>query len=384
MGSLRIKTGCSSNKDENLAVNEVLRQVEQADLKCVVFFVSSHYDQHKISNAIRSFSAQNDAFHDVEFVGCTSAGEFTQKGFEDESITAMGFASPELEVGIGVGKQISDNPIGAAKKAVEKACQQLGIGVEDLDSSKYTGLILIDGLQSVEEYIMLGASKIARNLQIAGGSAGDDFDFQKTTIHARGKVYDNAMALLIFKTDTPVRIFQTNNYLPTSKTLKITKTDFDHRIVYELNGRPAAQEYAKALGIEADALNADVFMEHPLAISYDDEYYIRSPLKVLRNEGALTFFSHVAEGTKVTVMQPGQIIPKTQDMIKKIRAEVHDIAGMIAFNCILCYRELEREGKLAKLIEELSFAPLIGFNTYGEQYNGMHVNQTMTLIVFGS
>lgn len=383
MSGLKVKTAYSNNKDEHSAVCEVLQQIKQAEQKCVIFFVSSHYDQIKIAEAISSYAEQDQDYQDVEFVGCTSAGEFTQQGFMEESITAMSFASPDLTVGIGIGKQISENPIGAAKKAVEKACYQLGIEVDNLNSANYTGLVLIDGLQSVEEYIMLGISKTARSLRVAGGSAGDDFNFSKTIIHARGKTYENAMVLLIFKTNVPVRFFQTSSYLPTNKKLKITKADLDNRIVYEINGRPAADEYARALGIGVDELDADVFMKHPLALSFGEEYYLRSPLKVLSEERALMFFSHINEGTKVTIMRPGQIIQETKDVIKKIQHEIPDISAIIAFNCILRYREAAKEGHLASLIKELGIAPLIGFNTYGEQYNGMHVNQTTTLIVFG-
>ena len=279
--------------------------------------------------------------------------------------------------------KISENPIGAAKTAVEKACYELGVSVEALNNTDYTGLVLIDGLRSAEEYIMLGISKIARSLRVAGGSAGDDFNFKRTTIHAQGRTYENAMVLLIFRTKIPVRFFQTSRYLPTTKKLKITKADYENRIVYEFNGRPAADEYAHTLGITVDKLDADVFMKHPLALSFDEGYFIRSPQRVIREEKALMFFSHINEGTRLTIMRPGHIIQETHDVIKKIQHEMSDISGIISFNCILRYRQSAREGNLNNLIKELNIAPLIGFNTYGEQYNGLHVNQTMTFIVFG-
>ncbi len=384
MGGISVKTGYSTDKNESAAVAEVLRQIKQHDIKCVLFFVSSHYDQQKISDAISGYAKEDGAYKDVEFVGCTSAGEFTQEGFTNKSFSAMSFASPDLAVGVGIGKQISDNPIGAAKKAVEKACAQLDITVDELDSANYTGLVLIDGLQSAEEYIMLGLSKIARSLRVAGGSAGDDFNFKKTFIHARGKTYDNVMVLLVFKTETPMRIVQTSSFLPTTKRLKVTKADLDNRIVYEFNGRPAADEYARALGLEVESLNSDVFMKHPLALSFEDEYYMRSIFKVLEEERALMFFSRLTEGTNVTIMRPGQILEETQEVIGKLQKDLTDISAIIAFNCFLRYRESECEGNLSELIDEISIAPLLGFNTYGEQYNGMHINQTMTLIVFGA
>jgi len=378
-----VKTGFSLHKDENKAVQEILEQIKQEDVKCVVFFVSSYYDQQKIAETINRCKAADSVYRGAEFVGCTSAGEITQQGFLTGGIAAMSFAAPDLAVGVGVGKQINGNPIGAAKKAVEKACAQLGIATDELNDTQYTGLVLIDGLQSVEEYVMLGISKTARCLRIVGGSAGDDFNFRSTIIHARGKTYENAMVLLIFKADIPVYIAQVNSYLPTKKRLKITKADLENRIVYEFNGRPAADMYANALGIEVEALNADVFVQYPLALSVGNEYYIRSPLKVLREKGALTFFSSIAEGTRVTVMRSGRFVQEIQDTIKKIQQEMQDISAIIAFNCIWRYRESERTGNLDKIVKELSIAPLLGFNTYGEQYNGMHVNQTMTLLVFG-
>lgn len=384
MDDLMVKTGFSKNKQEKLAVAEALRQIRQAGLKCVVFFVSSHYDQKKISEAISLYTAEDDAFRGVTFVGCTSAGEFTGRGFVEDSFTVMGFAASGLSVGVGVGEQISEDPIGAAKRALAEACAQLGVTVDHLNGPEYTGLVLIDGLQSVEEYIMLGISKTARSLRVAGGSAGDDLDFSRTIIHARGQTYENAVVLLIFKTDVAVKLFQISSYLPTTKKLKVTKADCENRIVYEFNGRPAADEYAHALGIGVEELNADVFMNYPLALAFEEGYYIRSPLKVIAENRALMFFSHINEGTRVTIMRPGQIIEETRAVIKKIQQEIPDIGAIIAFNCILRYRQSAKEGNLDHLIKELRVAPLIGFNTYGEQYNGLHVNQTMTLIVFGN
>ena len=384
VSDLMVHTGFSKNKNEKLAVAEALQQIRLVGLKCVLFFVSSHYDQKKISEAIRAYAAEDALFYDVAFVGCTSAGEFTERGFREDSFTAMGFTSAGLSLGIGIGKQISEDPIGAAKCAVEQACEQLGIGVSDLNQPEYTGLVLIDGLRSVEEYIMLGINKSARSLRVAGGSAGDDMDFSRTIIHARGETYENAVALLIFKTDMLVRMFQISSYLPTMRRLKVTKADCENRIVYEFNGRPAADEYAHALGISTEALNADVFMNYPLALSFEEGYYIRSPLKVVAKDRALMLFSHINEGTWVTIMRPGKIIAETRTVIQKIRQEIPHISAVIAFNCILSYRQSAKEGNLDDLISELSVAPLIGFNTYGEQYNGLHVNQTMTLIVFGN
>ncbi len=382
MSHISFLTSVSTNKDEKGLVTEVLQNIKQAHMKYVLFFVSSHYDQELISQAIKAYVAQDEDFEGVEFVGCTSAGEITPEGVKTKSFTAMSMASEELEVGVGIAKKISTNPIGSAKHAVEKACSQLGITTDDIDGKHYAGLVLVDGLQSVEEYFMLGISKAVRLLRVAGGSAGDDFKFQNTQIHARGKVYEDAGVVVIFKTDTPFKIMGVRSYLPSDKKLKITRADLEKRIVYEFNGRPAAEEYAHALGISSDKLNEDIFMSHPIAIHFGDDYYIRSPLKVVE-KNALKFFCHVTEGSRVAIMRPGKMVKEIEDAMVEAKQELGGIGAIIAFNCILRYQELLKLGTLEASFDALHVAPVVGFNTYGEQHNGLHMNQTLTLLIFG-
>ncbi len=382
MGDFSVKTAVSTDKNEKKVVAEVLEKIKQENMKCVIFFVSSSYDQRIISKCINNYCSENKAYIDVEFIGCTSSGEITPDGVRSKSFTAMSIAGKNVEIGVGVCKRLSYNPIGSGKHGVEKACFQLGIKTEDINSKNYVGLVLVDGLQKSEEYLMLGMSKAARLLKIAGGSAGDDYNFKKAYIHARRNVYEDAAVILIIKTDTPFKIMQASSYIPTEKKLKVTSADIEERLVYKFNNKPAAEEYSKLLGISVQELNRDTFMSYPIAINVGDSYFVRSPLKVEEN-GALRFFCQVLEGSTVTLMRPGEMVDEVKDIISKAKSDLGDIGAVIAFNCILRYHKLLKLGNLKESFEALQTLPVIGFNTYGEQYNGLHINQTLTLLIFG-
>ena len=50
----------------------------------------------------------------------------------------------------------------------------------------------------------------------------------------------------------------------------------------------------------------------------------------------------------------------------------------IGCDCFLRRLELEDSGDLEQIGRYLQGQRVMGFNTYGEQFNGMHINQTFT------
>jgi hypothetical protein len=55
----------------------------------------------------------------------------------------------------------------------------------------------------------------------------------------------------------------------------------------------------------------------------------------------------------------------------------------IGCDCVLRRLELEGEGGVAEVGAFLREQQVLGFNTYGEQFNGMHINQTFTGVAIG-
>ena len=55
---------------------------------------------------------------------------------------------------------------------------------------------------------------------------------------------------------------------------------------------------------------------------------------------------------------------------------------VLGFDCILRRLALERAGLMDRMSEIFTRYRVAGFNTYGEQHSGMHVNQTFVGMAF--
>ncbi|MFP3548143.1 hypothetical protein SB748_32690, partial [Rhizobium sp. SIMBA_035] len=67
----------------------------------------------------------------------------------------------------------------------------------------------------------------------------------------------------------------------------------------------------------------------------------------------------------------------------ELRSELGEPQFVLAWDCILRHLELLQKGTrdiAGRLFRDNRSA---GFSTYGEQYGGVHVNQTLTGIAFG-
>lgn len=379
-GDFKVKVGHAKFGQEEKTVASVVEQIKQKDTSLVLFFCSSHFNQEKIADAFRE-EARDTCFSSATFVGCTTDVVITSQGFQSSSLTAMSFNTDSMKVGIGLGKNIEKDPISAAKAAVSEAARQLNMTPDQLDD-KYVGIVLIDGTSEVEEFVIMGIAKTAPRLRTIGGSAGDDYSFNKVFLHLNFETFNNALVFILIKTDAPFATISTNNYLPTQKRLRVTKADPEKRVVYEFNGRPAVSEYCRAIGSKTKDMNPEMFVTHPLGINIGENYYLRSPLRA-EDDGGLKFFSRITENSRLTVMDPGNLIVETRKAIDTVQKKLGKISAMIVFNCLLRYIESEVQKSTSEVSKVLSVAPVCGFNTYGEQYDGLHINQTLTMLVFG-
>ena len=78
------------------------------------------------------------------------------------------------------------------------------------------------------------------------------------------------------------------------------------------------------------------------------------------------------------------MLRSTAKTLHDVTAELGSIDMVLGFDCIL--RRLDAENRqIRHEVEELYRRHNVtGFHTYGEQYNAMHLNQTLTGIAFGN
>ncbi len=80
----------------------------------------------------------------------------------------------------------------------------------------------------------------------------------------------------------------------------------------------------------------------------------------------------------LTVMKPGPILPNLQTLFDGLQTRLGDLLLTIGCDCFLRRLELEDSDNLEPIGRYLRDQRVLGFNTYGEQFNGMHINQTFT------
>ncbi len=243
-------------------------------------------------------------------------------------------------------------------------------------------LLLVDGLSNAEENIVAAIHWELDDVELIGGSAGDGICFHRTAMIHNGVVAERSAILMVIETDYPFRVFKTQNFEPTDIKLVVTAADSENRIVHELNAEPAAREYASAIGLRPDDLGPFSFASYPLVVKVGGDYYCRS-IRNMNPDGSLSFFCAIDEGLVFTVARPRDILSATEATLTEIDTALGGIDLVVGFDCIL--RRLDAETRqirhqLDALYRKYSVS---GFHTYGEQFNAMHLNQTLTGIAFG-
>ena len=78
------------------------------------------------------------------------------------------------------------------------------------------------------------------------------------------------------------------------------------------------------------------------------------------------------------------LVKNLEQTFDKIRAEIGKPQLVIGCDCILRKLEIAQSGLNERVAEIFRSNNAIGFNSYGEQFHGVHVNQTLTGIAIGS
>nr|BBJ05575.1 hypothetical protein YBY_34240 [Marinobacter nauticus] len=187
---------------------------------------------------------------------------------------------------------------------------------------------------------------------------------------------------MLVNTPLDFRVFSTHHMEPLDEKLVVTRACPQSRTVYELNAEPAAEVYARAVGVSLDELDRKVFALRPLGVRVGGNYFVRSIQRV-NPDRSLTFYCAVETGIVMTAMSPGSLLDSVRTQIEASERVVGTPLVTLGCDCFLRRLEAELTGQSDAVSEFLKAHRVVGFNTYGEQFNGMHINQTFTGVVIG-
>jgi hypothetical protein len=372
--SLAVFEGRSQNPDATAAVAEATRTWPAATPPELVLVFSS-----AVRSAAEVAAELARRFPLAHIVGCTTAGEHLSGCHTTGGLVATGLRSPELQWATGVIEHISGVDQAGVQAVVDRMFAQLGVDRAVFDPSRYFCLCFIDGLSGQEERISPMIADALDGVAVLGGSAGDDLAFQRTEVICGGMARSGAAVIALCASALPFEILKHQHFHTTPAKLAITRADPAARRVYEIDGVPAADAYARALGIPRAELDAAAAADHPLAFRYQNELYVRSVQKV-HPDGSISFYCAIDEGMVVDVSARDELVAALAGELA--RASAAPATFVFGANCILRALETTARGEhdAVGAVFQRHAQHMIGFDTYGEQLNGLHINQTLVAL----
>lgn len=363
--------------DPGQAMDEIIADFGDEPLAGMMMFCSHRFDRQELARAI------NRCSEGIVAIGCTSSGELTEQGYDQDSISVIGFPASSFHLTSHCFDDIDHFDPVAAREAIRSLA-----AIADRDSRhlgdrvNHVALFLVDGLSHSEELLTMTIQDALGDIPLIGGSSGDGLMFRETAIFEGGRFHGHAAVVAILSTPRPMHVFKAQHYRPSTEKMVVTEALPRDRVVTEIDAGPAAQEYLRLAGHAGEALGIEFFAAHPPMVRAGGDYHVRS-IQSANADGSLTFYCAIDEGIVLAVGEPIDRITGMEALFEDISHHVGPIDRVIAFDCVLNRIDAEQRQIGRQVSEFYARNRVIGFNTYGEQYHALHVNQTFSGLAIG-
>lgn len=301
----------------------------------------------------------------LQLIGGTGHGELSSRGFAEDSVALMLFHSERVEFGAGVGEDVRADPEGAARRAAVMA-------KEGLRQPVRLGLTVPEGLgidmKAVTDTIH---AELGPDAPVCGGLAGDQVRFEQTVQFCNGRVYSDAVPVLVMAGPLRVATGVASGWVPMGEEHRLTKTE--GQTILEIDGEPVRDVWERYFGSFDLRGSRNQFVIYPDGTEgwEGQEHYLCAPSH-FREDGSMVTLNPVIEGARI------RFADATRDQLlagagtsaagaKAGYAGTPDAA--FVFSCAGCHAGLGTQvGREFGLLQDHVGAdvPAIGFYTYGE------------------
>jgi hypothetical protein len=317
--------------------------------------------------------AVREAAGGADIIGCTTAGEFTERGLTHGGVSLMLISSDGLHQA-ATARAVAAAPDSAARSLcagfhkVQEAASRRGL-------INATTLTLVDGLSGAGEAFVNSIVSSTQPLhQVVGGAAGDEGKFVATNVGDAAEAgNDRAAALHVFDR-APWGVGIGHGLEPTTGQMRVTKAKGN--VVYEIDGRPAFavyQDHAKSRGVTLSPQSAGEYLiGNELGILLGGQVTrARAPLSVGK-DGSLSCAAEVPQGSHVAILdgKPEAMVAAAASAAREAVANLQGEkpAGVLLFDCIcrgMILKERFHE-EIDAIRGVVGDVPVAGFLTYGE------------------
>ncbi|MCB1593117.1 MAG: FIST C-terminal domain-containing protein [Alphaproteobacteria bacterium] len=328
-----------------------------------------------------------ESFKDIPVVGCSTAGEISDGGVSEGTLSVMAIHFENTPV------RVAGQPIKNADECYEKA----RLLAQNLLSDDLSGVfVLAPGLNVNGSAIAKGlVSVLGSEVPVSGGLAGDKTNFSTTYTLLNGVVSENTLvAVGFYGPHIRIGTGSKGGWAPFGAVRRVTKSDGN--ILYELDDKPALDLYVQYLGDKAEQLPSSGLL-YPFSILEDDQSetgLIRTILDVDYEKKSLTLAGDMPQGKFVRLMHADVdlLIEGAENAAQEAQLKDGDKKTRAAFLVSCVGRKIVMSDDVIEEVEAVqSFlgpeTALSGFYSYGEICNSditktveLH-NQTMTITV---
>lgn len=342
----------------------------------VMLFVSPRYDAAVLSGALI------DSCNPEIVVGCSSAGEFTNKMKQGEGqACAIAIRSSDMVFAAAMSRNLSADRAAAAR-TVTAAFR----GVDSANGDYCSALVLTDALAGhADDLIEQLTLCTGGNHQFFGGGAGDDARFEHTQVIFGREVSSDAVVALEILSKKPVGVGVRHGWRPAGAPLRVTEAKGSQ--IISLNATPARDIFAQHAAATGQEFNPEspipFFLHNILGIETPHGFKLRVPLAI-HADGSVTCAAEIPEGAVVHVMSTDlesartAAAEATRDALKNMEGSQPQVA--LFFDCVATRLRIGKgfDYELEALRQVLGDIEYGGCNTYGQvaraegQFSGFH------------
>jgi hypothetical protein len=355
--------------DVAMAAETLLADLLPSDPTLVLVFASPGAVVPDLVRALRAGLPEG-----CRVVGCSSAGELSDAGYCNDTAVAIGFPAASFRAETLVLDELSRLPVSTWMNGLRSLLAHF----RPEPTRSLFGVLLVDGRAQQEEVLVATLDAALPHVMVLGGSAGDGVDFSQTCVIVDDAELRDVAIFCLFETDLEVRDLIFDHFRATDTRMIVTRANPAQRSLLEINAEPAAEEYARIVGVPVAELSPLVFARHPLLVNMGGRYFVRA-IRERTEDGGLLLMSSIDTGA---VMSLGL----AEDLTEGFEAMLRDLPAtpslILSFDCILRRLAMEHAGLGVAIKDIFSRYNMAGFNTFGEQHGGMHMNQTFVGLAF--
>lgn len=348
----------------------------------VLVFTTPRYNLPELLTGIRSITG------DALLIGATGSGQIVQgqhMGFGDGVGVLILTAGP-YRFGVASAERIRDGLDRAGQEIARASRAEAG------PSPHSTVLLLADCLIGDLQELVQGIYRITGpGVPIAGGAAGDELKFVRTSVFHNDKVVEEGAVALWIGSERPLHVVTRHGWEPIGVPLLVTRAEGTE--IMELGGRPAAVAYEDQLELTPGQLNIDEFWDtslyHPFGMLQTDGSSVIRVARAKTEQGTLRIQGCVPPSGSAV-----QVMTGTADTLLDIVEEVattalnahSEAAALLVFSCaarkVIFGERVPEEAR--RLQTEAGNIPVFGFYCCGEFARSVGVfgthNATLTAL----